>query len=792
MSKLSKSCFHCGETLVLETICIDDKVFCCEGCKTVYEILQSKDMCSYYETEAMPGISPQGAYKGKYAFLQDDLVVEKLLDFKDGNRSVATFFVPKIHCSACIWLLEQLYKLNEGIHTSAVNFPKKTVRITFNHHSVSLQDVVELLAMIGYEPHINMQNLEEKSLEVDRSLTYQLGVAGFCFGNIMLLSFPDYFQMDRFTFESFHQFFGYINLLLGIPVFLFSGSSYLLSAWKGLRAKVINIEVPIALGMLVLFFRSAYEVLTLTGAGYFDSLSGLVFFLLLGKYFQNKTYQTLSFERDYRSYFPIAVNRLVNNREENVAVSYIQKGDRLLVRNQELIPADSILLKGNALIDNSFVSGESSPIAKQSGDKIYAGGRQLGEAIEVEVLKPVSQSYLTQLWNHASFQQKETKSIKGITDGISQYFTLVILLVATISAIYWWQKDVATAVNVFTAVLIIACPCALALSAPFTFGNTLRIFGRNHFYLKNATVIEQMADLQHLVFDKTGTITVVHEEQIEFQGKGLSEEEKKWVSVLLRNSSHPLSQLLYRYLYSDEKYSLSHFQEIVGKGIVGEVKGHHIQIGSASFVGAATKNKALHTQVWVSIDTHIKGCFVLQNKYREGISTLWERLKPYQLSLISGDNEGESERLELWFSKKRLLFNQKPEDKLSYIQSLQGAGEKVMMVGDGLNDAGALQQSQVGIAISEDVTAFSPACDGILAANKITNLPHFLHFAKQSMRVVKLSFVISLLYNLIGLYFAVQGILSPIVAAILMPLSSITVVVFVTLATNFLAQKKSL
>lgn len=541
----------------------------------------------------------------------------------------------------------------------------------------------------------------------------------------------------------------------------------------------------------MLFVRSSYEVLSQTGAGYFDSLAGLVFFLLLGRYFQSKTYETLSFERDYRSYFPIAVNRLVGGKEENVAVSYVAPGDRLLVRNQELIPADSILIKGNALIDNSFVTGESNPISKQSGETIYAGGRQMGEAIEVEVLKAVSQSYLTQLWNHAAFDKKQS-GIKGITDRISKFFTIIILTIATAAAWYWWSDDVGLAVNVFTAVLIIACPCALALSAPFTLGNTLRIFGSNKLYLKNAEVIEQLADLDHLVFDKTGTITVSHEEKVDFVGDDLEEQELVMASAVLRNSSHPLSQGLYKSLSVEELLEVDDFQEHVGKGIEGLVKGKRLLLGSAVFVGKEKKSDDAQTEVWLSIDGEIKGCFVLRNRYREGLSSLWKSLKEYSVSLISGDNAGESEQLQQWFAKEDLRFNQKPEDKLSYVHDLQQKGEKVMMIGDGLNDAGALKQSDVGVAISEDVSAFSPACDGILSAEELNKLPHFIQLAKQSMTVVKWSFAISLLYNVVGLSFAVQGKLSPVVAAILMPLSSITVVVFVTLATNILARKKSM
>jgi Cu+-exporting ATPase len=548
--------------------------------------------------------------------------------------------------------------------------------------------------------------------------------------------------------------------------------------------------VPIALGISVLFLRSAVEIIFELGQGYFDSLAGFVFFLLLGKIFQQQTYSFLSFERDYKSYFPIAVTKIERDQTEiNISIYNIKEGDRLLIRNEELIPVDGILINGNAQIDYSFVTGESLPVSKRSGDKLFAGGKQLSGAIEMEVLQTVSQSYLTQLWSNDVFAKKQEKTIKTLTDSISKRFTIIVLLIAFLAGVFWYFKDATMIANVVTAVLIVACPCALALSAPFALGNILRIFGKQKFYLKNATVIENLSNIDTVIFDKTGTITT-NKTNISYEGIPLSRNEEQLIRNVLRESNHPLSRMLYDYLNKSEKIEVINFTEIFGKGILGEVNNIKIKLGSESFVTGSSSNK-LQTTVFIKIDDTVKGNYIFENAYREGITTIFNELdEEFELGVLSGDNEGEKEHLEGILPKAtRLIFNQKPEDKLEYIDKQQQKGEIVLMIGDGLNDAGALAQSDVGIAVSENTNVFSPACDGIIDATKFTLLPKFIELSKNTLKIIKISFVLSFLYNIIGMLFAVTGNLSPIIAAILMPISSISIVIFVTIATNYIAKR---
>ena len=807
LSAISTNCYHCGEICEETTTLFEAKSFCCEGCKMVYEILNINDLTQFYKIEKKAGISFKNKKKNPYTYLDDRVIVEKLIDFSNEKISKATFHIPQIHCASCIWLLENLYKLNDGILAAKVNFLKKELYITFAKSATTYREIVELLATIGYAPSINLNDLESPKQEiVDRRFYYQLGIAGFAFGNIMLLSLPEYFGLTEKTFQ---EVFGYLNILLILPVLFYSSRGYWTSAWQGLRHNCLNIDVPITLGIFTLFTRSLFEILTHTGAGYMDSLAGLVFFLLIGKWFQQVTYYQLSFERDYKSYFPVAVTVLKNGVETSVALSQLNIGDVLVLKSGELIPADGILQKGKARIDYSFVTGESETISKVAGEMLYAGGRQIGGTIRVGVTKKVTQSYLTQLWNEDTFQKNTSATTTSIlANRIGQYFTYAILTVAFITLLYWLPKDLPLAINAFTAVLIIACPCAVALSIPFTFGNALRLLGQSGFYVKNIHVLEQLNNLTTVVFDKTGTITETAASKLDYQGSPLTMEEKVAIYTLASQSTHPKSRQIVAYFskmikdqqsprwrnvppteptrdaYSFTQFPIvKNFQEVLGQGINGHVNRLQVKIEKV------LAKDIPGTAIW--INGQLKGVFVSHNQYRNGFGQLVQQWKnKYKLFLLSGDNDKEQVTLTKWITKANLHFNQSPKGKLQFIQQLQQRKEQVVMFGDGLNDAGALRQADVGIVITENTNNFSPACDAILDARQFDHLPDFIHYAQQSLKVVYAAYGLAFIYNIVGLSYAVQGTLSPVIAAILMPLSSITIVVFGIGMTYLLRPKK--
>lgn len=789
----AEHCYHCGGPCDSAVIHAHEKSFCCEGCKTVFELLSDNEMSNYYAMEDdAPGIRVESSISERFKYLDNEEVAESLLDFHDAGIARITFYIPKIHCSSCIWLLEHLRRLNPGVIQSQVNFLKKKADVTFDTQKTSLREVVELLARIGYEPALNAGSKQQESKKrIQKSFYYKLGVAGFAFGNIMLLSFPEYLAGEGTLDKQFGRVFGMLNFVLALPVFLYSASEYYVSAWRGLKGKYINIDVPVSLGIIALFGRSAYDILSDSGAGFMDSFAMFVFLLLVGKWYQNYTYQSLSFERDYQSYFPIAVTRIVNKTKEIISLSKLQTGDVLEIKNGELIPADSILCSPRARIDYSFVTGESIPVVKEKGDKLFAGGRQTGGKIEIETTKPVSQSYLTDLWNREELKSEKTP-INTLIDRVSKNFTIGVIILGTLSLAAWLYIEPSEALNVFTAVLIVACPCALALTVPFTFGSAMRYLGRAGLFLKNTDAIERMADADTLVFDKTGTITMSKNNYARYSGNPLSSEEKNAVKALAGESSHPLSKAVYASLDgSDQK--TEHFKEHTGSGIEGESGGFRIKLGSRKWLNVKEQSDPLAAESYLEIDGEIKGKFILEKQYRPGLSNLVKELKKqYELFIVSGDNEAERERLSSFFTQnEKLYFNQSPEDKLKFIKNLEAKNKQTVMFGDGLNDAGALKTAGVGLAVAEDIHQFSPACDGIMDSAQFSRIGKYLTLSKKAMKVIKYSFIISISYNSIGLLFAVQGYLTPLIAAILMPLSSVTVVAFTTLMMRKYAKKLS-
>ncbi|GAB3928574.1 heavy metal translocating P-type ATPase [Larkinella terrae] len=780
-------CFHCGSDCSTHTnpLFFDNKPFCCSGCQTVYQVLNDHQLCQYYDLNATPGQTPKVE---RFAFLDHPEIVSQLIDFQNETCAHVTFYVPAIHCSSCLWLLEHLYRIDPAITQSRVDFLKKQVHVVFNPAQSSLRQVTELLTSLGYEPLISLNDvMKEHQKPTYRPLLYRLAVAGFCAGNIMLLSFPEYLGLDDAVFK---HWFGLINLVLATPVVFYSGSGYFQSVWKSLRRGMINIDFPILLGILVAYFRGTYEVFAQGGAGYYDSLTGLIFFLLCGKWFQQRTYDFLSFERDYKSYFPLAVQRLVDDREVPTPVADLRKGDRIRVQHGDLIPADGMLYRGEGLIDYSFVTGESEPERKLPGALLYAGGRQMGGRIELEIAREVSQSYLTQLWNNDAFRKEKPNRARTFADAVGIYFTLTVLSLATLIGAYWYfmAHQPATAVNAFTALLIVACPCVLSLSYPVALGHGLRLMNKWGFYLKNAEVIEQLSQIDTVVFDKTGTLTIPASESVtELNERFLTLFERSLIRAVVSQSSHPLSHRLSQHLADSPLLNVESFVELPGQGIVGVVDDHIVKIGSAAFIGGGEETEK--TAVHVSIDGTFRATFQFESQLRPGLASMLQEISGQgkQLFLFSGDSAAAREHLRPFFADDAMRFGCSPEDKLQLIRQLQTSGKRVLMVGDGLNDAGALKQADVGIAVTNDSLRFTPASDAILENRSLKALPSFLRYSRFALRLIRFSFGVSLLYNLVGLCFAATGHLSPVVAAILMPLSSATMVLIATVGMRMKA-----
>lgn len=781
-NKTALTCYHCGEDCKEEVFYVAEKPFCCFGCKTVYEILHENDLCTYYDIQESPGKNQKHrAEAPKYDILDRPDIRSRFVTFEDERQYHVRFYLPHVHCSSCIWLLENLHALHAGIVQARVDFRRREIYLIAEKGLISLRDIAGLLDSIGYEPYLSLQDTEKKeNKNIDRGRLIRIAVAGFCFGNIMMFSAPEYLARGVLGDPGLQQLFQYLSLLFSLPVFFYAADEFYISAWKSLRKRFLNIDAPIALAIIITFARSLYSVFVDGSGGYFDSMSGIVFFMLVGRYFQDKTYRMVSFNRDYKSYFPLSAAVVKDGVEVQVPISELKTGDVYTVRNNELIPADSILLLGRAQIDYSFVTGESDPLEKGIGELIYAGGRQKGSHLQLKVIKEVSQSYLTQLWNKSGESETVDEEGNSFVQVLSKYFAFIVLVLSLIAFIFWLFVDPTKALDALITPMIIACPCALLLSATFTNGNAIAWLGRAGLYLKNAHVLEKLTTINAVVFDKTGTIAQSKHAEVEYRGRAFTEKEMDAVFTLTNESSHPYSRAIALWCGKRNQLRVNHYKEVPGVGIEGDIDGMSIFIGR--------KDSTTGTHVYINNER--LGVFYFHASIFEGIEGLMKRLQVrIPVYLLSGDSDKDKEMISAHIPVEHQTYHCKPEDKRRFIENLQLTGAKVMMVGDGLNDAGALMQSDVGVAVTADINSFTPASDVVIDARKIGHADDLIRYGVYAKKVIWGSFILSILYNIGGLYFALRGELEPVIAAILMPLSTISIVLFTTGLTTWYARR---
>ncbi len=772
------TCYHCHDTLPKTIVYADQHAFCCNGCKQVYQLLSAHSLGAYYEQDPQAGIRPNKVTQEVFSVLDDEELRKKYIDFQEGSIVKITLHLPQIHCASCIFLLEHLQRLNDGILRSTIHFPKKTATITIDLNQIELSELALLLTKIGYEP--NFKAIDKSTGTFNKRLLFQLGIAGFAFGSIMLWSFPEYLGIDQ-TYSGVRNLSSYLSFAVSIPVLLFSAQDYFKSAIAGIRLRSLNLDIPIAIGILALYIRSCVAIFSHEGPGYMDSFAAFIFFLLIGKWFQGKTYQWLSFERDFRSYFPVAVIKKTTDNTILCPIDELQAGDEIFIRNEEIIPCDCILLSEKATLDYSFVSGEADWIEKKKGDLLYAGGKSMGETIQLVVSKTTERSILTQLWNDGHSKKTEL-FFQTRQDRISKYFIAAVIGLAITASIVWIWIDPTQIPEIVTAILIVACPCALALSVPFVYGNMLRVLGKKGFYLRNTAIIERIQQCNYLVFDKTGTLTEQDHKQIQYSGKALTKAQNQVLFQMTKHAIHPYAKAIHELLseYTNDTNPDQTALEIPGRGISLDT----YQLGSAIFIGLDEQNHD-ESSVYFASEGMLLGTFRFQSKLREQLKDLVQNLKSnYQLAVISGDKSKDLDLLRTIFpSGTEFHFEQQPLQKKQFIQHLQANGNYTLMIGDGLNDAGALNEAFVGIALSEDLVRFTPASDAILKAENLKYLASYFKYIRNGKRFLRICFAFSLCYNLTGIGFAVSGQLTPFVATILMPLSSITVVGLATFLT---------
>ncbi|HXW06754.1 MAG TPA: heavy metal translocating P-type ATPase metal-binding domain-containing protein [Vicinamibacterales bacterium] len=773
-------CRHCGEPCEAGGVLTARGPFCCAGCEAVFNVLEVHGLSAFYACDVLPGVSQKrGAHldPGRFAALDDPATAARFLDGQEGGVARVTFSVPGMHCGACVWLLEQIWRVEPSILRAEADLLRRTVRVAFRADRITLRRVAEQLASIGYEPALDAEGAPPRMPAARRRLYLKLAVAGFGAGNIMLFSFPRYLNGGPLD-AGFQRLFDGLNIALALPVLLYSASDYFRAAWGSLRTRSISLDVPIALGLTVLFGRSVADIALGRSEGFLDSFTGLVFFLLVGRLVQQQTFDRIAFDRTLRSFFPLSVRVQRNGRIRMVPLEQVRPGDHVVVRPHETLPADAVVLDEGGLVDYALVTGEQEPVAVSRGETVRAGGRAVGRTLQVAVLHEVSHTTLARLWDHPAFAKPKARWLTDVSARFGAWFTVLAVAIALGGAVAWWP-DVDMSVQVATAVLIIACPCALTLAAPVTLGTAMGMLGRAGLYLKHSAIVLDISRVDGVVFDKTGTLTTAAAE-LRAEPVGLDLEAWELARAVAGESVHPVSRAI-AHASGPSRAGTSQVRaesaiEVPGEGITGMVGGHTVRIGTAGFAGSpGPPPDGAGVRAGVSVDGRFRGWVSVSARVRPGLDAAVASLsRTRQVALASGDRDRDAGRWRPLFGD-RMWFRQSPEEKLALVRAGQAAGGRVLMVGDGLNDAGALAAADVGIAVSDETACVVPACDAVLRGDRVAHLPGYLDYASRARSVIVLCFLISIVYNALGLSFAVMGLLTPLVTAILMPVSSLTV-----------------
>lgn len=797
------TCRHCGSDCGPAPVQAGGEAFCCHGCASVFALIAERGLAGYYACDITPGVSQRSdepRRHDRFAALDDAAVAASVRLFDDGTLAGAVFAVPGLHCGACVWLLERLWRVDEGILRAEADIVRRTVQVWYRPQQLSLREVAERLASIGYEPAIDLPE-EIPGLPGDsadarpgahastgaatraaaraaarerQTLYLKIGLAGFAFGNAMIFSIPRYANggaLDPFL----QAFFNTLNVMLAIPVLLFSARDYFTAAWRAIATRTMTLDVPVALGLAVLFARSAVDIATGRDAGFLDSFNGLVFVLLLGKLFQQKSIDRLAFDRTFRSFLPLSVQVAGPHGPRPVPVDRVMPGDRLIVRGHEVVPVDAQLLDEDGCVDYAFVTGESTPHALRRGVTVHAGGRVAGRSLHLLALSRASNSRLAALWTNPAFSTAKTPAFAALSARFGAAFTPIAVTLACIGA-WAWRADGDVAFQVFTAVLIIACPCALTLAAPIALGTAMEMLSRHGLYLRRPAVALELARIDTIAFDKTGTLTTTRRDASVLH-EGLSADEWRLTRRLAAESMHPVSRAIAGAGDEPAAGTVSSCRESAGRGIRGAVDGHDVVIGTADYVSRQIGRivPAGDTTV-VAIDGRPSGRVWMGGVPRDGVTEAAAALRlSYSTHLVSGDHAADAPRWRTAFGE-HMSFRQAPEAKLAFVTRLREGGGRVLMIGDGLNDAGAFAAADVGLAVCDTATCVVPACDALIDGARLRHLPALLRYAERATNVVMACFLLSLVFNAVGLTLALNAALTPLAAAILMPVSSVAIV----------------
>ncbi|MCX7567330.1 heavy metal translocating P-type ATPase [Sulfitobacter sp. F26169L] len=670
------------------------------------------------------------------------------------------FSVPGVHCAACIGQIERGLAHLNGLQSVRVNLSMKRLSVTGPVDSETVMSAVEKLGFDIFA--LDSASLQVSQDSTSRALLMRMAVAGFAMMNVMLFSVAIWSGATDTTRDLFHM----ISAAITLPVVLYSGQPFFRSAWSALRAGRLNMDVPISLAILLASGMSLYETLDGGTEAYFDAALSLTFFLLIGRYMDHRTRSAArSAARELTALEVHTAERLIGDQTQTVPVTDLEVDDIILVPTGARVAVDGVLLSGEALMDRSVLTGESAAVTLKAGDVLQAGEINLTAPLRLRALTVGADTSLRRMAALVETAENARNSYTALADRAAQVYAPLVHTLALIALVGWWiaTGDFRYSLNIAIAVLIITCPCALGLAVPaVSTAAVSRLFNAG-FLVRHATALERLAETTHIVFDKTGTLTLP---TVQLPEK-MSDEDKGIAKSLAQASLHPLSRALVTALSDTAAAPVADINEVAGQGVTGVYQGKKVSLGRGPWLGAS------HTGLCLRIGDADPVPLEVPEALRPGVADAIRNLD-LPCEIVTGDTDIPAQKLAAQLSLP-VTSSASPEAKLNRLKALSDAGERVLMIGDGLNDTAALAQAHASIAPSTALEASRNAADIVILKDSFAELPLIIRVARATRLLSVQNFGIAAVYNCIAVPVALAGYATPLAAALAMSISSITV-----------------
>lgn len=786
------ACFHCGEP-VPSGVDLHVKVnarlqpVCCRGCQAVAEWIEGSGLNRFYEhrIDASPRPAAENAAASKWSCYDQPEVLSTLLT-RDGEMADINLWVDGMRCAACAWLVEKSLQQFPAVQRADVNAVTGAMSLRWRIGQTPLSALLARIESLGYTPYPSGAGYDRTPVQsARRRLLQRLFVAGVGMGQVMTFAIALYLGEAQAMQRLYQDYFKWVSLLLTIPVVFYSAIPFFQGAWNGLRLGRLNIDMPVSLAVAGAFALSSWNTFKGTGAVYFDSVVMFVFFILLGRYLQSyirtrlgKIFHMLAATENR------IVSRLRDGAEEFITASQIRAGDRLRIRADEAFPVDGSILDGPALIDESLLTGESTPVRKNAGDGVVGGSINLGPGVDMLATAIGEATIAANIRKLAWQAQTRKPEFLASLDRVSSGFVFAVLMLSLVSGLVWWRLDPQRMVDITLAIMIAACPCALALAVPAVLTAASGRLAAAGIWLVRSEALETLARVDYVVFDKTGTLSSGQTsiEAVRLRRSGISQEQAlEYAAALEKHSRHPYAAAFLRAARGNVE--ATGVRQWAHRGLSGEIGGTSYRIGTREFVAGDCipyLNEPAEGcgEVWLGDDRGCIACFRIGDPLREDALEVTHRLRGLglRLEILSGDHPSRVRQVAERLGIERHFSRQSSADKMERIRRLQAAGRKVLMVGDGANDTPVLAAADVSIAINGGSAVAQSTADLLLTGRRLAPLLDALTVARRARGIIRQNIVWSLLYNAAVLPLAVSGMLLPWAAAIGMPASSLLVI----------------